>query len=124
MDKKHLLLIDDDGIMLQLFGGQFASAGYEVLYAHDGAEGWEMARSKKPDIILCDFRMPNMDGLELGGRLKAAPETKDIPLVMLTSEDFSADVQRALKDMGVADYLHKSLAFPEMLERVKKIVAP
>jgi CheY-like chemotaxis protein len=91
-----------------------------VLYAHDGVEGWEMARTRRPDVIVCDFRMPNMDGLELAGRLKAAAETKDVPLVMLTSEDFSPEVQKALRELGVAEYVHKSSLLPELLAAVKR----
>lgn len=120
MDKRHLLLIDDDEFMLQHLGGKFAAAGFEVMYAHDGAEGLEIAGRLKPAMVVCDFRMPGMDGLAFAGRLKNYPETKDIPLVFLTSEDFTPDVVQALKDLGVADYLHKSLDFEEILERVNK----
>lgn len=119
---RHLLLIDDDEFMLQHMGGKFAASGFEVAYAHDGAEGLEIAGRLKPDVVVCDFRMPNMDGLGFAGRLKSYPETKDIPLVFLTSEDFTPDIQQALKDLGVADYLHKSADFPEILERVNKVL--
>lgn len=124
MEKKlHLLLVDDDPIMLQLYGGQFVRKGFEVLYAHDGAEGWEMARKLKPDLILLDYRMPGMDGMETAQHLKEdSEETKHIPILMLTSEDFSGDAVRALKEMGVEDYLHKGLPFTEIFARVKASV--
>ena len=123
MDKKiHLLLIDDDPIMLQLFGGQFVTKGFEVLYAHDGAEGWEMARRLKPEIILCDYRMPSMDGMETASHLKGEADTKGIPLIMLTSEDFSPEAQKMLKEIGVDDYVHKGMMFNEILDRVKKVM--
>lgn len=124
MDKKiHLLLIDDDEIMLQLFGGQLVRKGFEVIYAHDGAEGWELARRIKPEIILCDYRMPSMDGLETASHIKGEDDTKHIPLIMLTSEDFSPEAQKMLKDIGVDDYLHKGLAFKDILARVKVVLA-
>lgn len=120
----HMLLIDDDAIMLQLFGGNFAQKGFEMIYAHDGAEGWEVARRVKPDIILCDYRMPYMDGLETAEHLKTdSVETKKIPLIMLSSEDFSLEVQKALKEIGVDDYIHKGLPFKQILERVKTVLA-
>lgn len=123
MDKKlHLLLIDDDKVMLQLFGGQFGHKGFEVLYAHDGAEGWEMARRLKPDIILCDYQMPSMDGMETATHLKEGLDTKGIPLIILTSEDFSLEAQKMIKDVGVDDYVHKGLPFTDILARVKIIL--
>jgi len=122
--KIHVLLVDDDPVMLQLFGGQFVTKGFEVLYAHDGAEGWEMARKLKPELILLDYRMPGMDGMETAQHLKeATSEVKDIPVAMLTSEDFSPDAIRALKEMGVEEYIHKSLPFEEIMVRVKKMLS-
>lgn len=118
-----MLLIDDDPIMLQLFGGQFVQKGFEVIYAHDGAEGWEVARRLKPDIILCDYRMPNMDGMETAEHLKNdSEETKKIPLIMLTSEDFSLEAQKALREIGVDAYVHKARLFPEIMENVKAVL--
>jgi len=121
--KLHMLLIDDDPVMLQLFGGQFAQKGFEMMYAHEGAEGWELARRLKPTIILCDYRMPNMDGMETAQHLKEdSEETKKVPLVMLTSEDFSPEAQKMLKEIGVDDYVHKGLPFKEILDRVKSVL--
>lgn len=120
MPKIHLLLVDDDPVMLQLFGGQFAQKGFEVLYAHDGAEGWELARKFKPEIILLDYRMAGMDGMETAEHLKESDETKQIPIIMFSSEDFSPDGVKALKEIGVTEYLHKGLPFKEIFEAVKK----
>ncbi|HTM67895.1 MAG TPA: response regulator [Candidatus Binatia bacterium] len=121
--KLHLLLVDDDPVMLQLFGGQFAQKGFEVLYGHDGAEGWEMARKFKPEIILLDYRMTGMDGMEVAEHLKESDDTKNIPVIMFSSEDFSPDGVKALKEIGVTEYLHKGLPFKEILEHVKKVLA-
>ena len=117
-----MLLIDDDEFLLQMMGGKFAANGFEVQYAHDGAEGLDLLAKVKPDIVVCDFRMPTMDGLGFGARLKANPETKALPLIFLTSEDFSPEVLQSLKDMGIADYVHKSLDFKEILARVQKVL--
>jgi len=120
LPKIHLLLVDDDPVMLQLFGGQFAQKGFEVLYGHDGAEGWEVARKFKPEIIMLDYRMAGMDGMETAQHLKESEETKDIPIIIFSSEDFSPDGIKALKEIGVTEYLHKGLPFPDILEAVKK----
>lgn len=121
--KLHLLLVDDDPVMLQLFGGQFAAKGFEVVYGHSGAEGWELARKFKPAIILLDYRMAGMDGMETAQHLKESPETKDIPVIMFSSEDFSPDGVKALKEIGVSEYLHKGSPFREILDHVKKLLA-
>ena len=120
--KIHLLIVDDDPIMLQLFGGQLAAKGFEMIYAHGGAEGWEMARRLKPDLILLDYRMPSMDGMETATHLKAEADTKSIPIIMLTSEDFWPDTVKSLKEIGVAEYVHKGKPFPEILAHVQKVL--
>lgn len=117
--KIHLLLVDDDPVMLQLFGGQFARKGFEVLNAHSGAEGWEMARRFKPEIIVLDYRMDKMDGMETAGHLKDGAETKGIPIIMLTNEDFSPEGIRAIKEVGVSEYIHKGLPFEQIMVKVK-----
>jgi DNA-binding response OmpR family regulator len=123
MARIHVLLVDDDPIMLQLFGGLLARRGFEVLYAHDGAEGWEMARKTKPELIMLDYRMPGMDGMETAQHLKEdSPETRDVPIVMLSSEDFSPDAQKALKEIGVEDYIHKGQPPEEIIARVKAVL--
>lgn len=119
-DKIHVLLVDDDPIMLQLFGGQLAANGFELLYGHDGAEGWEMARRMKPQIILLDYRMPSMDGIETATHLKGEDATKDIPIIMLTSEDFWPDTVKTLKEIGVSGYIHKGRPFRDLLAEIAK----
>lgn len=120
--KVHLLLVDDDPVMLQLFGGQFARKGFEVLNAHSGAEAWEMARRFKPELIVLDYRMDRMDGVETAEHLKDGPDTKDIPIIMLTNEDFSPEGVKALKEVGVDEYLHKGQPFHVIMDKVKAVL--
>jgi DNA-binding response OmpR family regulator len=120
--KIHLLLVDDDPIMLQLFGGNFARWGFEVIYGHNGAEGWDMARRFKPDVIVLDYRMDNMDGMELAERLRADEAGKGKPLIMLTNEDFSPDSVKALKEIGVDEYMHKGQDFAVIMLKVKEVL--
>lgn len=120
---KHVLLVDDDEALLRLFGGYLKSAGFEVIYAHDGNEGREAARRFQPDIILLDLSLPVMDGYEVIFQLKKEDITKNIPVVVLTSADVSPEAERMFKESGVADYIHKSVQDEELVERVKKILA-
>lgn len=120
--KIHLLLVDDDPIMLQLFGGNFARKGFEVMYGHNGAEGWDMARRFKPDVIVLDYRMDNIDGMELAERLRGDDAGKGKPLIMLTNEDFSPDSVKALKEIGVDEYVHKGRDFSEIMRVLTEVL--
>lgn len=118
--KIHVLLIDDDEPLRRLFGGYLEKAGFEVLYAADGNEGREIARRLQPDIVLLDLNLPVMDGYEVSSRLKNEEPTKNIPVIVLTNTDMSAEAEKMLKETGVNDYLHKSVQAEELVARVKK----
>lgn len=119
---KHILLVDDDPTTRRLFGSLLARAGFEVLYAKDGNEGREMAKRLKPDLILLDYNMPVMDGMEAADRLKTDPDPAiaNIPVILLTSEDLSIEAQAGIKAMGVAAYMQKGVSNEEFIEQVKK----
>jgi len=118
----HILLIDDDDALLRLFGGYLEKAGFEIIYAHDGDAGREMARRLQPDIILLDLGLPGMDGYELSALLKKEELTKNIPLIVLTSADISKEAEILFRQRGVADYIHKSVESEELIERVRKVL--
>lgn len=119
---KHVLLVDDDPTTRRLFGALLARAGFEVLYGKDGNEGREMAKRLRPDLILMDFNMPVMDGLEAAERIKADPDplTSAIPIILLTSEDLSIESQKAAKEMGIMEYIQKGVSNEDFIELVKK----
>ena len=119
--KTKILLVDDEPEILRIFGGKLTEAGFEVLYAHDGSEGREIARRIKLDLILLDFRMPIMDGMETLGRLKSEEITKDIPVIMLTSEDLSMEAETAIiNDLGAESYIHKGESLDVLVESINK----
>jgi CheY-like chemotaxis protein len=118
----HILLVDDDTEILRLIGAQLATAGYEVLHAHDGNEGREMARRFQPDLILMDVRMPVMDGYKTLVYMKHEEVTKNIPVLFLTNEDFSIEGQKAAKEIGAEGYLPKSGLKEDMLAKVAEVL--
>lgn len=120
---KHVLLIDDDEALLRLFGGYLGNGGFQVLYAHDGNEGREIARRLQPDVILLDLTLPVMDGYEVSSRLKSEEETKHIPVIILTSADISQEAERLFKEKGIADYIHKSVQADELVARVNRAIS-
>ncbi len=117
----HILIIDDDPTIRRLFGAKLASVGFEVVYAGDGNTGREMARRFLPDLILLDIRMPDADGYTIARRLKQEPRTAKIPIVFLTHQDLSAEAEKAVKEMWVVDYIHKSIDLDQFVKRVKKV---
>ena len=119
---KHILIIDDDPFIRRLFGAKLASAGFEVLYAGEGHVGREMASRFMPDLVILDINMPGADGYEIAGRLRKEPKTKDIPIVFLTNEDFSAEAEKAAKEVFVVDYIHKGIDLDKFVERIKKAI--
>jgi CheY-like chemotaxis protein len=120
--KKHILFADDDPATRRLFGAKLASAGFEVLYAKDGDEELEMATRFVPDLVVTDIDMPNTDGIKASFRLRGDPRTKAIPIIFLTNADLSADAEKAIKELGAAEYMPKAIDLAEFIERVKAIV--
>ena len=119
--RTKILLVDDEPEILRLTGGKLTREGFEVLYAHDGNEGREMARRIKVDLILLDIRMPIMDGIETLQRLKSEEITKDIPVIMLTSEDLSMEAEDLMiKDAGAEAYVQKGQPFDILVESINK----
>jgi len=119
----HILIIDNDPMIRRLFGGVLANAGFEVLYSQDGNEGREIARRMQPDLILLDIRMPDTDGYVIARRLREEPKTSHIPVIFLTNEDISAEAEKAMKELWVKDYMHKSIDLKEFIKRIKKVLS-
>ena len=120
--KKHILFADDDPATRRLFGAKLASAGFEVLYAKDGDEELEMATRFVPELVVTDIDMPNTDGIKASFRLRGDPRTKNIPIIFLTNADLSAEAEKAIKELGMAEYMPKAIDLAEFIERVKAIV--
>lgn len=117
--KPHILLIDDDPDISRLFGGKLASEGFEIMYASEGNEGRELARRFQPDLILLDMRLPGDDGMSVAERLKSERQTAHIPIIFVTNEDLTEEAKKAVKELWVIDYIHKSTDLPEFVRRVK-----
>jgi CheY-like chemotaxis protein len=120
--KIHILMVDDDPMLRRLFGGRLVSLGYDVIYASDGNEGRETARRLKPDLVLMDQRMPVMDGMEASSRMKMEAETKDIPIILFTNEDFSLEAEKTTKELGVDAYVHKSSDFSILVKAIEDLL--
>jgi DNA-binding response OmpR family regulator len=120
MEKKLIALIEDDRILSDAMYGGFKDAGFEVERAFDGEEGLAMVLAKKPDLVLLDILMPKIDGLTVAKKLKGNPETKNIPIIILTVLEKGESVAEAL-DAGVYEYIVKSnFKVEDMVKRVQE----
>jgi two-component system cell cycle response regulator DivK len=113
-----ILLVEDDETNRQMLSRRLERRGYAVLIAVNGREGVDRARADAPDLILMDMSMPVLDGWEATRQLKAAPETRSIPIIALTAHAMSGDCARALQ-AGCDDYDTKPVEFPRLLEKMQ-----
>lgn len=106
--RRRVLVVDDNPTDLALIKNTIRKMGHEVLTAVNGREGFEAAKSERPDLILSDCRMPEMDGVAMCKLLKADEATKDIPIVFLTGADTPGTVVECF-DMGADNYMCKPI---------------
>jgi two-component system cell cycle response regulator DivK len=121
MKKPHILLVEDDPDNLALVKFILERAGYEILTAHDGIEGLEVAKAHHPDLILMDMTMPEMDGWATTELLKRDPDTQDITVVALTVRSLPEDRIRAMK-AGCEGYITKPMDVGEFVAEVRAFV--
>lgn len=117
-DKATLLLVDDESINLSVFG-QLLSPHYQVLVATSGQRAMQLAGgTPKPDLILLDVMMPDMDGYQVISQLKAHPATRDIPVIFVTALASDVEEERGLR-LGAVDYIYKPCHLSILLARVR-----
>lgn len=116
-----ILTVDDSKTIRMIVARAFKTFACEILEASDGVEGLSVVNREKPDIILLDYTMPVMDGFEMLNRLKADPELRGIPVVMLTAEAGRENVLKIAR-LGVRDYLVKPFKEELVVERVGRII--
>jgi DNA-binding response OmpR family regulator len=117
---KTILVVDDEVNIARLVEMNLRRAGYEVVKAVDGVEGMAAASQMRPDLILLDVTMPQMDGFEMLRRLKEDAVLKDIPVIMVTARAQDADILRG-KEGGAIHYLTKPINPLELLALVGRV---
>lgn len=112
---KLILIVEDEAPIVEILKFNLTKSGYRVLTAYDGAEGYRLALSEKPDLILLDVMLPRMDGFEV---CKKVREKQSTPIIMLTARDEEVDKVLGL-ELGADDYCTKPFSVRELLARVK-----
>jgi type IV pilus assembly protein PilB len=119
---ERVLVVEDSPTILKVVKYFLELEGFEVLEAQDGASGLEAAKRERPNAIVTDYNMPGMDGVTMVKALRADPLTRDVAILMLTSEDSVENETRALAD-GVDDYILKPVEPRRLAARVKSLLA-
>jgi two-component system, cell cycle response regulator DivK len=118
----RILLVEDNEMNRDMLGRRLQRRGYEVIIAIDGAEGLAQTKTQRPDLILMDMSLPVIDGWEATRRLKAAPETRAIPIIALTAHAMSGDRDKAI-EAGCDDYDTKPIEFDRLLGKVQSLLS-
>jgi len=111
----HILVVDDERQITRVLRTSLQSSGYQVSVANDGAEGFEMFQALRPDLVITDLAMPEMDGLEL---TRAIRRLADTPILVLSVRE-QETMKVAALDEGADDYVTKPFSMPELLARVR-----
>src|SRR5262249_46336094 len=115
-----VLLVEDNGMHRDMLSRRLARRGFEVVFAVDGQQGVDMARSEKPDIILMDMNLPVMDGWEATRRGKSDNDTRNVPVTGLTAHAMSGDREKAL-EAGCDDYDTKPVDFDRLIGKIERL---
>jgi len=118
MSQSRILVVDDQPINVQLLRRKLEREGIEVLTAENGLNALEIVRTQKPDLILLDVMMPDMDGIEVCERLQAEEESKSIPVIFITARSSKEGKLEGL-GVGAVDYITKPIDLDETLARVQ-----
>ena len=122
MPQAKLLVIDDNPFICKLMASRLTANGYTVIIAANGTEGLKRAAEEKPDLILLDFTMPDMDGIEVGMKLKANEATRKIPIIMVTARSEHAIVVKAMESFSPAAYITKPFNPEKLLSEVERVL--
>ena len=121
MAKSRILIMEDDDDTQGMVRFLLEYKGYEVMVAKDGKHGLEMAHQEKPDLILLDLAMPEVDGWMVAQTLKGDPETKAIPVIAVTAYTMSSDRRKAL-NAGCDGFIAKPMNVPDFIAEIEKFL--
>jgi len=121
---KRIVCIEDEPEMIDLFKLILTRRGYEVIGANGGRQGLELVKEIKPDLVLIDLMMPDMDGWEVYQSLKADETTQHIPVIVVTAKAQSIDRVLGLHIAKVNDYIAKPFSPSSLLESIEQVLSP
>jgi len=121
LNTKKILVIEDNEVNLYLIRTIIKKLGHQIIEARDGLTGVELAIAERPDLILMDIQLPELDGYEATKRIRAIEETKDIPIIAITSYAMVGDKEKILA-AGCTAYIEKPFRPKYFIEVIKKYI--
>jgi CheY-like chemotaxis protein len=118
---KTILIVEDNDLNRDVLSRRLAKKGYQVLAAANGKEGLAAAETERPHLILMDLGMPEVDGWECTRRLKANPDTRQIPIIALTAHAMRGDREKAL-GAGCDDFDTKPINFAGLIDKMERLL--
>ncbi|RMF47678.1 MAG: response regulator [Anaerolineae bacterium] len=122
-ETKRLVYVEDDAEMIELVRLILGRRGFEVIGAEGGWDGLETMRREKPDLVLLDLMMPDLDGWEVFQQMKADEVLRDIPVIVITAKAQTIDRVLGLHIAKVDDYISKPFSPPELIASVERVLA-
>ena len=122
MDKNRILIVEDEESLLKLESILLSSKGYRVTGVMDGKSALAEVQSNKPDLVILDIMLPEMDGFEVCMQIKTNPETRHIPVVMLTAKKTIQDQARG-QEVGCDAYITKPFKSSKVLDTIQEILS-
>ena len=121
MANKKVLVVDDEIHIIHVVAIKLRNNGYDVITAENGLEGYETACREKPDLVVTDYQMPVMSGLEMVEKLRANKDTAEIPVIMLTARSFAIENEQK-QQLQIAEFLSKPFSPKELLTSIEDIL--
>lgn len=121
MSNKKVMVVDDEIHIVHVVTIKLRNNGYDVISAENGADALLLAQSERPDVIVTDYQMPLMDGLEFVEKLRQDDRTKEIPVIMLTARSFAITPEKK-EQLKISDCLSKPFSPRELLNNVEDIL--
>ena len=121
MSVKKVLVVDDEIHIVHVVAIKLSNNGYEVITAGNGEEAYELACEEKPDIIVTDYQMPIMSGLDFVEKLRSGEATRNTPVIMLTARSFAIE-DKQKEELGISQCLSKPFSPKELLEKIEDIL--
>ena len=119
--KPYILIVEDEAALITLLHYNLEKEGFEVGEAVDGEEALFMIRERRPDLVVLDWMLPSLSGIEVCRRIRRMPEHKNLPVIMLTARGEEADRIRGL-DSGADDYVVKPFSPSELVARIRAVL--
>jgi len=118
---KLILIIDDEPDILTIIKYRLEKAGYHIITAGDGEEGFDAVKKNKPDLVLLDMRIPKMIGVEVCKKIKSDTELKNIPVVFITASQ-RTHVAQITEKFGAQDFIIKPFEPEELLSKIRRLI--